>query len=223
MVCQNMGFKFYPTARFEDIYIKDEVQMQRVVTRLLEIGILTPEQGIDAIKTGIYPNAKDIKPAQEDYIELRRKGMYNPLVGGVPTLEDELVTGQNPEQVGQKAPGRPTGTTGIPKQNTNASLFSRKEIQTVVYKIEELEKHAKTKMMEKLKAKNLNEGQIKLISDLCRSVILGKEKRMWKRTVNSCINDFEKISSLSIIPEVVELSGSHEIETYPAALLYHSK
>jgi hypothetical protein len=54
-------------------------------------------------------------------------------------------------------------------------------------------------------------------------VILGKEKRMWKRTVNSCINDFEKISSLSIIPEVVELSSVHEIEVYPAALLYHSK
>ena len=29
LVCQEMGFKVYPTARFEEIDIKDEVQLQR--------------------------------------------------------------------------------------------------------------------------------------------------------------------------------------------------
>ena len=35
-----MGLKSYPTAKFEEIDIKDEVQFQRVITRLLEIEYL---------------------------------------------------------------------------------------------------------------------------------------------------------------------------------------
>ena len=226
MVCQNMGFKVYPTVRFEEIDIKDEVQMHRVVTRLLEIGILTPEQGIEAMKTGIYPNSKDIEPAQENYLELRRKGMYNPLVGGIPVIEDELVTGQDVpggDKVGQKKAGRPHGTTGIPKQNTNASLFSRKEIQAVVYKTEDLQKHATDKMLEKLGKKKLSKEHGELIAKLCESIILAKDKNMWKRTASACISDFTKIEKLSVIGDISSLASEHELELYSAALLYHSK
>ena len=228
MVCKAMGFKDYPTVRFEEIDIKDEVQFQRVVTRLLEIGILTPEQGVDAIKTGIYPNSKDILPAQKDYVSQRQDGLYNPLVGGVPVIDDELVTGQGDSdpKVGQKAPGRPTGTKEVKQVNkrSNASdLYSRKDIQAIIYKIEALEKNAKGKMMEKLKVKELSEDQEKTLSDLCRSVVLAKSKRVWTRTVNSCVKDFEKISALSVLPEITELSDKHDLEVYPAALLYHSK
>ena len=66
LVCQNLGFRDYPRAKFQEIDIKDEVQFQRVVTRLLELGILTPEQGIDAIKTGIYPQTHLLRSAQEE-------------------------------------------------------------------------------------------------------------------------------------------------------------
>ena len=221
-----MGFKVYPTVRFEEIDIKDEVQMHRVVTRLLEIGILTPEQGIEAMKTGIYPNSKDIEPAQENYLELRRKGMYNPLVGGIPVIEDELVTGQDVpggDKVGQKKAGRPHGTTGIPKQNTNASLFSRKEIQAVVYKTEDLQKHATDKMLEKLGKKKLSKEHGELIAKLCESIILAKDKNMWKRTASACISDFTKIEKLSVIGDISSLASEHELELYSAALLYHSK
>ena len=249
LVCKNMGFKVYPTARFEEIDIKDEVQLQRVVTRLLEIGILTPEQGIDAIKTGIYPNSKDIEPAQENYTEQRGKGYYNPLVGGIPVIESEEsqqhrkieeeglriqekqidkapemqqqkppATNSQDKNNTPKAPGRPAGS-----QSRASELYSRKEIQTIVYKIEDLENKARAKMMEKLKSNKLSEQQEGLVSELCKSVVLAKGKRMWIRTVNACIKDFEKIEKLYVDPAIVELSDAHELEIYPAALLYHSK
>ena len=86
-VCRNMGLKSYPVAKFEEIDIKDEVQFHRVITRLLEIGILTPEQGIRSMQTGLYPNPRELSSAQEPYIEQREKGFYNPLVGGIPMIE----------------------------------------------------------------------------------------------------------------------------------------
>ena len=36
-VCRAMGFRKYPTVRFEEVDIKDEVQFQRVITRLLRL------------------------------------------------------------------------------------------------------------------------------------------------------------------------------------------
>ena len=74
-VCRNMGLKSYPTAKFEEIDIKDEVQFHRVITRLLEIGILTPEQGIKSMQTGLYPNPKDLSGSQEGYVEEREKAI----------------------------------------------------------------------------------------------------------------------------------------------------
>ena len=35
--------------------------------------------------------------------------------------------------------------------------------------------------------------------------------------------DFNKIEDLHIIEDIVKVSEEHELETYPAALLYHSK
>ena len=235
LVCQQMGFKTYPTAKFEEIDIKDEVQLQRVVTRLIEMGILTPEQGINAIKTGIYPNAEEIEPAQERYVEKRKEGMYNPLVGGIPMIDvdgdGEVDTVQTQEEGGNSAPkssgrpvGRPKGTTGIPRTvNASKELFSRKDIQSLIYKIEDFEKKATERMLKSIGSKKLNEAQEKLVSNLCKSIVLGKEKRMWTRTLNACIKDFDKIADISILPKIVEISENHQLETYPAALLYHSK
>ena len=116
----------------------------------------------------------------------------------------------------KKSAGRPAGATA-------SDLYSRKEIQTIVYKVEDLESKARSKMMEKMGIDKLSEQQEGLVSELCKSVVLAKSKRMWTRTTNACIKDFEKIEKLSVIPEIVELSEKHQLEVYPAALLYHSK
>ena len=88
LVCQNLGFRKYPTIKFQEIDLKDEVQLQRVTTRLIELGILTPEQGIQTIKTGLYPETHELNDKQEAYIDERQKGYYTPLVGGQPLMPD---------------------------------------------------------------------------------------------------------------------------------------
>jgi hypothetical protein len=110
LVCQNLGFRKYPTIKFQEIDLKDEVQLQRVTTRLMELGILTPEQGITTIKTGHYPEGSELIKKQEAYIDERQKGYYTPLVGGqplMPDLEDEEGEGQ-PENTNQPESEQPT-------------------------------------------------------------------------------------------------------------------
>ena len=109
LICQNMGFRKYPMIRFQEIDIKDEVQLQRVTTRLMELGILTPEQGIQTIKTGLYPPSVDVDSGQKEYLEDRQKGYYTPLVGGpeLPLEEGEETGDGRPTKTNQPENKRP--------------------------------------------------------------------------------------------------------------------
>jgi len=247
-VCRNMGLKSYPTAKFEEIDIKDEVQFQRVITRLLEIGILTPEQGIKSMQTGLYPNPRELSQVQEEYIDQREKGYYNPLVGGIPMIESvqsekdreiaeeqleiqkegvqnqkEAVQQKSKETQNQtpKSAGRPNGTNQIPLQATEA--YGKDNIQKTIYKIEEFQSYAFDQFKNNKKLETLNDQQKDLVSKLCESVVCSKEQNQWKRTVSSCIKNINNIEKLSTLKDVLDIAAQHELTDYPSAILYHSK
>ena len=131
-LCKDLGFKSYPRAYFEEIDLQDEVQFYRVWIRMLELGVLDPEQTIDAIKHGVLPDTEELKEAQETYIKNRKKGWYNPLVGGVPVIsppenansktnDKAISNGPNPNAANN---GRPSGSTGPKASSTPSPIGS---------------------------------------------------------------------------------------------------
>ena len=222
MMSQNLGFRDYPKARFEEIDIKDEVQLQRVVTRLLELGILTPEQGIDAIKTGIYPQPTDLNGAQKTYVGEREDGMYNPLVGGVPMIESPDSANQDSPAPSGKETGRPAGTKDIPQDNASEQV-SRQDVQDIIYKAESLSSLIQKKLRSKFKKKKLTKLQTETAEDLCESIICSSEIDSWESLAEACISDNEKIATLDFLPEVLDISETKQLAVYPSALYYHSK
>jgi len=239
LVCQSIGFRTYPTAKFEEIDIKDEVQLQRVATRLLELGILTPEQGIEAIKTGIYPPSSELKEAQEEFSEERKQGLYNPLVGGTPSVEapgaeeerdlKEKISKQKPPggppgspQGPSGGPGRPTGTKGVP-QNASVEKISRKDIQDIIYKVESLGRFVKQQIRDGSGKKRLNKVEQKLADDLCESIVCSKGIEDWESVAEACVKNHECIEKLDVLPEVLDISEVKELPLYPSALYYHSQ
>ena len=230
MVCKAMGFRKYPEPRFTDKDIKDEVQFHRVTTRLMELGILTPTQGIEAMETGLLPRASDMHEAQEEFAEDRSKGLYNPLVGGVPPLvemedeqsenlkKDEKGGRLHPQQVTEvsKSPGRPLGATGD-------NLYSRKNLQRVIYAAEDLHKSAIEQVKEKYKMKRVSKQKKELVDKLCENILTSKEITEWESGIAACVEDLESISELHILPEIAEVAAEHQLGFYAAALLYHSK
>ncbi len=68
LIFRNLGFKGKcPIAKFEEVSIKDETQFNRVVTRMMELGILPPEEGLKVIETGIYPTQEELGIAQHEH------------------------------------------------------------------------------------------------------------------------------------------------------------
>ena len=74
-ICKNFGFRGSPQARFQDIDMKDENQVQRVITRMMELGILPPEEGMKVIDTGVFPSEHELEKAQEKFLGDRKKRM----------------------------------------------------------------------------------------------------------------------------------------------------
>ena len=242
-VCKAVGLKNYPTAKFVEIDIKDEVQLQRVASRLIEMGIITPEQGMTAIKKGIYPNPEELYSAQEKFVEDRKQGHYTPLAAAQPILAQEdqqmkeeqhdaqleqieqNIKTQKQQPAGPKVPGeqgRPAGT----KTNTNVTasedLYSRKEIQEVIYATETLRKDTIKMVKEQYNKKRISAAHKKLVDSLVESIVLSSPIEEWNDTAKACINDINKIEQLNIMPEILDVSEKNSLEQYPSALLYHS-
>lgn len=230
MVCKAMGFRKFPKARFTDKDIKDEVQFHRVTTRLMELGILTPTQGIEAMETGLLPRASDMRKAQEGFAEDRSEGLYNPLVGGVPPLvemEDEQSENLKRNEKGgrlhpktvtdvSKSPGRPLGATG-------EDLYSRDNIQTVVYATEDLRRNIEAKVKKHFSLKRISKQKKKLVDALCENIITAHEKTEWEQAATACVENIDNMNSLMALPEVMEIATHHDLGFYPASILYHSK
>ena len=213
-IAKSLGFRSWPEAKMKDIDMRDEVQLMRASTRLMELGIVTPKQGMEMFENGKFPHPDQLESAQKELLKEREKGHFNPLVGGVPVLPTaDALLGPRKES------GRPEGTTGIPLAN---ATYSRANIQNTIYSIDSFIHDSKDKMISHLKVKELSGDQEVMLSTLCESIICSQDKESWAKTLESCVKDFNKIEGLGTLREVLDISSEHSLETYPAAILYHS-
>ena len=223
-VCKNMGFRNYPIVRFKEVDTKDETQLQRVATRLMELGLMTPQQGMDVINKGVFPNSEEVDKSQEKFIEQRKQGYYNPLVGGAPMmdLDDDLGEPEKTEQTVPGTPGRPSGTTGIPQEIARSEI-SAKNITNVIHASEKLETFGKKQARKHYKIKRLSKTQNETVNDLCKKVIMASDMEDWENQISKCFEDSNSILGLSTMQEIEKTAEEHHLTDYSAALIYHSK
>lgn len=220
LIFRNLGFKGKcPMAKFEEISIKDETQFNRVVTRMMELGILPPEEGLRVIETGIYPTQEELGAAQAKFVEERKKGYYNPIVGGVP-----VIAPPTSEPSGIKAPIKKTTTPNEKGRpiGSSASVYAKDAIAKVMDKTKDLYSIVEIGLKKKYSKKSLNAEQNKLAQGISEAIILGSQCESWTSLATEVLNDPNKLDKLNILSEIQTTAGEHDLDTYAAALLYHS-
>jgi hypothetical protein len=217
-ISNDLGFRSYPTAVFKDVDMRDETQLMRASTRLMELGILTPQQGMEMFHNGKFPKPEEIAPAQSVFIKEREDGYYNPIVGGIPMISPPESNTKD-KNTTNKVSGRPEGTTGIPLAKAQ---FSRKNIQEIVGEIELIRSFAKQEIKKSLNIKKFNKEQENILDKLCEAVICSTSIENWKEELSSCIKNFDKIESLGVNSNILEIASIHQLDIYPAAILFHS-
>jgi len=232
-ICKNFGFRGSPRAKFEDIDMKDENQVQRVITRMMELGILPPEEGMKVINTGVFPSRRDLETAQERFLEDRKRGWYNPLVGGAPVFEEEdeedklaIEEVRHPKSLQilekekiktPKVPGRPLGS-----KTNGKKTFAVESIKNIIDEANKFYMDITVEAKKVFKKKRLNVEQKKILEKVGELVITACEQSEWKKTAIECLHNNKKLLELQTLAEVADISAEHALDEYASAILYHS-
>jgi hypothetical protein len=186
----------------------------------MELGIITPQQGIEMFHTGEFPKAEDIAPSQDEFVSQRKNGFYNPIVGGVPTIAPPSGEDAAAPETPQMA-GRPEGTTGIPLAEAKVSI---KKIQAIAKKIESVRANLEDNLKIECSLAELNDVQKTMLDRLCESIVVSNEINNWENVAVSCVKNFDNINQLNTLPEILNVQAEFELEDdYSAAILYHSQ
>ena len=248
-ICKSLGMRSWPTVNFTKTDTLDDSDLQKLVTRMMELGILTPEQGIKTIKTGSFPEQEELLEAQKDYKDQREDGYYMPIVNSINLHEKEAKEEQQKfvnklalqeQKTSEKsamqkvddptnnlAGAKPENKTSVSAPSggrpvgTSNSSFSKKNIIEATKLVSEFELKAFASFAEKYGVERA-EKDSELISRVSESIIVGEEINKWEETLADIIEDFDKIGELNVSPEVLDIGAKHGLEDLAAAILYHS-
>jgi hypothetical protein len=240
-VAQNVGLKNYPTPIFDEISLRESTTFAKVYSRLVEIGVLTPMEGLKAIETGRLPTQEESLESQREYKSLKDKGLYIPMMGGVDPTDaakqrsHELKMAQmgSEKSVGQPAKnnntkqkqqtGRPEGT-GTPQEDTreSRSFFSFNKVRENVLLSQDLEKNVEAALRKTHKVKRLNKDQKEIAESITGIIMANETQENWKSSIDEYLkNPVDK--NHDTVKEVSDIAIEHQVNTFMASILYHSK
>jgi hypothetical protein len=84
--------------QFQKMSLKDNTNLLRIYGRLIEVGVLTAEEGIEAIETGRLPKPSNSVDSQKEFKKHKEEGLYEPIMGGPHTqgvLADKQIDSQH--------------------------------------------------------------------------------------------------------------------------------
>lgn len=235
-ISKELGFKNFPTPYFEDINLKDNAEWERVATRLMEIGMLTPEEGFEAIETGKLPTSEDSEESQRKFKKMRDEGLYQPIMGG-PADQMELAKETGKQQLEiqtqklSQQTGRPGGSKSPQKQKKVTPIGGSEESPEVTYSLSKvkdtliasqvLEKRV-VSLLKKRFGKDLNEDQLKVAEEISHVIMANELPKDWHtKAKDYVVNPIDAHEDR--IKEIHEIAYAHQINDYLATILYHSK
>jgi hypothetical protein len=220
-VCKTVGYVKAPKAKFVKKDVIADETLQKLTTRMMELGILTPEQGLEVIHKGEFPQSEDLKEKQEGYKKDREEGYYLPLVSTNLLIEDpNKQNGQvSTKTASTSAPGggRPTGTSKASEEK-----YAIGDLISVFKKIGDLESFAQSLYKEKLGVKSLKKNQKENITEVCKKVVVNDDIQNWEERVKEISSNASTLLKMDIHPEIFSIAVKHGLDDYAASLLYHS-
>ena len=213
-VCKSLGFKNYPQAHFQEIELKDKTTWNRVVAQLLQYGVLTAEEGLEAINTGRLPEPSESIDSQKRFKDLKEEGFYSPLIGG----------GQQPEgrPEGSKAPQTTKKVSPVGENTSGSQKFSVEKIKENLSLAEKLEGQVQDQLKLKYENKRVTNKIRNLSEEVCKIIMANEPSEKWLEKSQAYVDNPLDTNSEKV-KEVQNIACEHQIDDYLASLLYESK
>lgn len=230
-IAKSLNFKNYPTPYYDDNQFKDDVSYAKIYTQMVSMGVLTPEQGIEAIQNNRLPESDELEPAQENYKAQRGNGLYVPLIPPPQQPDSDGPSGA-PSAAGRPDGAKaPQGTKKISPMGAKASEevvespkmeFSLLTLKDNMMLAQDTEKDVVSFLKKKHKVRKLTEAQRLVASDILNVILTNEEPAAWKESIASyCENPIDQKQDR--VNQVLRVAAEHQVDNYVASLLYASR
>ena len=212
-ISKEMGFKNYPDAHFEEVDLRDTSVYSRIYSRLIELGVLTAEEGMQAIESGRFPTPEESLESQKKFQEHKNEGLYEPLIGGAKMPQ---MTGRPP---GSKKPKEEEKKTPV---GTKAALnFSLSKIQEHLNLSDKLNLEVEASLRQIHKRKRLSKQQKEVAREITNIVIANEEPPNWlakagRYAAEPTDRNHERVK------QVQDVAYEHQVDDFLAGILYAS-
>jgi hypothetical protein len=213
-IAKSIGMKTFPTPYFDRISLKDDSNMLKIYNRLIELGILTAEEGIEALETGRLPDKENSVKSQKEFLDLKDGGLYDPLIGGKNASEEA---------------GRPEGTS---QDQTNKSPagqgeqskanFSLSKVVDNVRLADGLFAKVEAALKKYHKKSRLTKAQKEVSSQISELIIANENPDCWEGAIETYIKR-PTDKNPSRIKQIQDIAVEHQTNEYLASILYVSK
>jgi hypothetical protein len=213
---KNLGFKNLPIARFKDADFKNDMNLTRIYSRLIELGVLTPEEGVTAIETGRLPLPDESVKSQKDFKKLQEEGLYQPLLNKGQQQQTGRPVGTGTPQTTKAPRTAPTVQASEVKPKINADLVAKNLV-----KFDNLVEAVETTLKEKYDRKRLTKEQKEIIQTIAETIATNESPKDWNNKINDYINKSVQLNAN--MEKINEIAAEYGLDYKTAILLYHSK
>ncbi len=212
-VSKEMGFKNYPTAHFEDVDLRDTSVYSRIYSRLIELGVLTAEEGMQAIESGRFPTPEESLESQKKFKEMKNEGLYEPLIGGAKMPQ---MTGR---PNGSKKPKSEDTKTPV---GTKATLnFSLSKIQEHLNLSDKLNLEVEASLRQIHSRKRLSKQQKEVAREITNIVIANEDPPNWLAKAGRYAAE-PTDRNHDRVKKVQDVAYEHQVDDFLAGILYAS-
>lgn len=211
-IAETLGIRDIPEPCFEEIDLSEQSELQKIYTRLAELGMLTPEEFFEISNTGIFPDKEDSVESQKEFKKFKDSGLYEPLVGG---------------SKAEPAPGRPSGTKA-PQTTKKVSpqkavgSFSLTKIKDTSIEMSKLIDLVENQYKEKFGHKRLSAKNKATAFEISKQILLNEPKSEWVNKVSDYVNGNFSLST-ETFNEISAIASEHDIDLVSATILLNSK
>jgi hypothetical protein len=216
-LCKSLGFKNFPMPHFEEIDIRDASVWQRVVAQLMQLGVLTAEEGMQAISTGRLPTPDESVESQRKYKDLKDEGLYAPLAGNA-------AGGQTGRPPGVSTP-QSSKTSSPPGSNKKAPAIANYSVAKISQSFREYENLTNDTieaLKKKHKKKSLNKEQTEIAESIAKAIFMNEEKDNWDSSIKAYLAGNTK-SNADKINKLAKIAEDHSVDLFSAAILNFSQ
>lgn len=218
-ISKSLGFKNAPIPRFKDADFKNDVNSSRVYSRLIELGVLTPEEGITAMETGRLPLPNESIESQKEFTQLQdEEGLYRPLLNRQVASSGETgrPEGTGTPQTTKSAPTQKSVIASTSESKINADLVAKN-----LLKFEELLTGVEKTLKEKFNRKRLSKEQKDIIKNVAETIATNETPKNWLNKIETYIS--KPVEVTVNMSEINAIAEKHGLDYKTAILLYHSQ